>query len=188
MAVFTNSEQLAVFIFRLLEQQQGAAPLLVALDGRSGAGKTSLAAQLTDVLANRCPVEVFHLEDTYQGWEGLAPAVEQWQRISRALISGQDAGNWYGWDWQVGKRTGPHPFTAGTRGGVLLVEGVGALCGAHDLGIWVELSASERKHRALTRDGETYRPYWDTWAAQEDALIAANPQVYGSPTYLYRHS
>lgn len=185
MAVYTNSEQLADLIVKA-QEHQGDAPLLVALDGRSGAGKTSLAAQLASLLAARLPVEVFHLEHTYQGWGGLAPAVEQWRRISQALISGQDAGVWYGWDWQADQLTGPHPFTASARGGVLLVEGVGALCGSHHLGIWVELSASERKHRALTRDGETYRPYWDMWAAQEDSLLAANPQVYANPAHLYR--
>lgn len=187
MAVCTNSEQLADLIVKAQDQQANT-PLLVALDGRSGAGKTSLAAQLASSLAAHMPVEVFHLEDTYQGWGGLAPAVEQWRRISQEIMSGQDAGSWHGWDWQSNQPTGPHPFTAGARGGVLLVEGVGAFCGSYHLGIWVELSDSERKRRALARDGETYRPYWDMWAAQEDALLAANQQVYGSPTHIYRYS
>jgi hypothetical protein len=29
-----------------------------------------------------------------------------------------------------------------------------------------------RKKRALDRDGETFTPYWDMWARQEDAMLA----------------
>jgi uridine kinase len=59
---------------------------------------------------------------------------------------------------------------------VLIVEGVGA--GARraaayaSLLIWVEEAASVRKKRALDRDGETFAPYWDMWAAQEDVMLA----------------
>jgi anthranilate synthase component 1/para-aminobenzoate synthetase len=59
---------------------------------------------------------------------------------------------------------------------VLIVEGVGA--GARraaayaSLLIWMEEAASVRKKRALDRDGETFSPYWDMWAAQEEAMLA----------------
>jgi anthranilate synthase component 1/para-aminobenzoate synthetase len=36
----------------------------------------------------------------------------------------------------------------------------------------MEAPASVRKKRALDRDGETFAPHWDTWAAQEDAMLA----------------
>jgi anthranilate synthase component 1/para-aminobenzoate synthetase len=36
----------------------------------------------------------------------------------------------------------------------------------------MEAPASVRKKRALDRDGETFAPYWDAWAAQEDAMLA----------------
>lgn len=188
MAEFSNPQELAVFITEAVEHHQGQTPLVVALDGRSGAGKTSLTSQLSALLSQRLPVGVFRLDDTYQGWEGLAPAVSRWQALSAEIVAGQTPGPWYGWDWAAGKPTGPHPFTATTQAdcGVLLVEGVGTLCGAHHLGIWVELSDSERQQRALRRDGETYRPYWDMWAAQEDAIITANAQVYATPAHLYQ--
>jgi hypothetical protein len=60
---------------------------------------------------------------------------------------------------------------------VLIVEGVGA--GAwraavfESVVVWLETPRSVRKKRALDRDGETFAPYWDMWAAQEDALLAA---------------
>lgn len=59
----------------------------------------------------------------------------------------------------------------------LVVEGVGALSAANralaDLGIWVDAPAEVRKQRALARDGDTYRPHWDRWAAQEEVFLAA---------------
>lgn len=69
--------------------------------------------------------------------------------------------------------SGWHTVTPGQR---LVVEGIGALTPTNralaDLGIWVDADDTERKRRALERDGETYRPHWDRWATQEDAFIA----------------
>ncbi|WP_326503631.1 hypothetical protein [Rothia nasimurium] len=161
-------------------------PVLVALDGRSGAGKTTLAGELAACVRGRgLVVEVFHLEDLYQGWEGLAQAARVWQRLAEAVMDGRanfpgSAPRWFGWDWSASKPTGPHTLTVPEelRGGVLLAEGVGALTGAHDVGVFVELDADRRRQRALARDGETYRPYWDMWAAQEDELLAHQEAIY----------
>jgi hypothetical protein len=57
-----------------------------------------------------------------------------------------------------------------------VVEGCGALSVANralaTLGLWVELDDATRKRRALLRDGDSYAPHWDDWAAQEDVFIA----------------
>jgi len=61
--------------------------------------------------------------------------------------------------------------------GLLIVEGVGA--GARRAAayasvlVWMEAPESVRKKRALDRDGETFAPHWDMWAAQEDAMLAS---------------
>lgn len=53
----------------------------------------------------------------------------------------------------------------------MIVEGSGILrastAGLADVRIWVESAEASRKARALARDGDTYRPHWDRWAAQE---------------------
>jgi cytidylate kinase len=41
--------------------------------------------------------------------------------------------------------------------------------------VWLEAPATVRKERALARDGDTYAPHWDRWAAQEDAVYAGRP-------------
>src|SRR6201995_2703445 len=45
---------------------------LVALDGRSGSGKTWLAERLAGPIG----APVIHLEDLYPGWDGLAATAE----------------------------------------------------------------------------------------------------------------
>ena len=54
----------------------------------------------------------------------------------------------------------------------LIVEGCGAITPASAARathrIWLEMPARLRRRRALSRaDGAGYRPWWDTWAAQE---------------------
>ena len=84
---------------------------------------------------------------------------------------------WRQWDWDTGAPSRWHAVGAGQR---LIVEGGGALSADNrakaDLGIWVETPDEVRKHRALQRDGDTYRPHWDRWAAQElDFIIRCDP-------------
>ncbi len=168
-------------------------PLLVAVDGRSGSGKTTLAGNLAVELSRRgLPNRVFHLEDLYQGWSGLAQAARTWQQLAEAVVSGRasspdTAPLWFGWDWATSEPTGPHPLALSEElgAGVLIAEGVGALTGAHDVGVFVELDTERRRQRALARDGETYRPYWDMWAAQETNLLAAYASAYGGADVRY---
>jgi len=59
---------------------------------------------------------------------------------------------------------------------LLIVEGAGAgdrRAAKHEsLLVWLEAPSSVRKKRALDRDGETFAPHWDRWAAQEAAMLA----------------
>ncbi|NKX52255.1 aminodeoxychorismate synthase component I, partial [Arthrobacter deserti] len=43
-----------------------------------------------------------------------------------------------------------------------------------DATIWIEAAAAGRRSRALARDGAGYEPYWDIWAAQEEAWLAGD--------------
>jgi cytidylate kinase len=59
----------------------------------------------------------------------------------------------------------------------LVLEGCGALvppaAAFAAVRVWVDAPTGVRKERALSRDGETYAPHWDRWAAQEDAVYAS---------------
>ncbi len=115
---------------------------------------------------------VVRLDDIYPGWDGLFWAAEHLRRSLLEPRAAGRAGHWRQWDWARSAPSGWHTVESGQR---LIVEGIGALTPATrdlaDLGVWVDADDAERKRRALERDGDTYRPHWDRWAAQEDEFI-----------------
>ena len=152
-----------------LEPARAGQTRVVAIDGRSGAGKSSLAA----VLRRELGAPGVTLEDLYGGWNGLERGIDLLvSEVLEPLSAGRPARvpryNWLTTAWEAPWVLAPPE--------VLIVEGVGA--GARraaayaSLLIWVEEAASVRKKRALDRDGETFAPYWDMWAAQEDVMLA----------------
>ena len=145
-----------------------AANPVVLIDGHSGAGKSSLAARLAArwPLAGR--VQLIALDSLYPGWDGLDAGVDralEWilRPHGRGLL-----GTWRRWDWERSTEAESHAVDPALG---VIVEGSGILtpstAGLGDVRVWVEAAAPTRKARALARDGETYRPHWDRWAAQE---------------------
>ncbi|HST73408.1 MULTISPECIES: uridine kinase family protein [Kocuria] len=151
-------------------------PYLVGLDGRSGAGKTTLAEQLCTVLRPVRDVTVFHLEDLYPGWDGLEAGTRAYvETVLAPLREGRDA-EWTAWDWMTGTPGTPRLTRVAE---VVVLEGVGACSAAArellDVSVWVELPTALRYDRALSRDGHYYAKHWDRWAAQEEAYLAEDP-------------
>ncbi len=142
------------------------------IDGRSGAGKTSLAQELRDLWTGS---QVISLDDIYPGWDGLSWASEHVREQLLAPRAAGRPGRWRRWDWSAGAPAEWHTVPPRRR---IIVEGVGALTPATralaDLGIWIEMPAADRKRRALRRDGETFAPHWDRWAHHEREFIARN--------------
>ncbi|MFW0155404.1 tRNA (adenosine(37)-N6)-threonylcarbamoyltransferase complex ATPase subunit type 1 TsaE [Rothia sp. P6271] len=161
--------------------QQGA-PKIITIDGRSGAGKTTFSHSLYTYLNQRnIPSQIFTLENLYQGWNGLQAGIKQWHRnLNNLSDNPQSPLIWFGWDWETQQPTGPHLTTIDPRQ-TLIVEGVGATpphsyqAPFNVITCWLDMSSHHRKERALNRDGETYRPYWDTWAEQENLQLPAHP-------------
>ena len=75
------------------------APVIIAIDGRSGAGKTTLAVELAALLRAHHKVSLFHLEDIYPGWDGLAAGVEPYVPTVLTPLSRGEAATWTSWDW-----------------------------------------------------------------------------------------
>ncbi|MFJ5861310.1 chorismate-binding protein [Pseudarthrobacter sp. NPDC092439] len=152
------------------------APVIIAIDGRSGAGKTTLAVELAARLRAHHKVSLFHLEDIYPGWNGLAAGIERYVATVLAPLSRGEAATWTSWDWE-NHYDGAARVTLPAE--IVIVEGVGAASAAARpfLGavIWADSPADVRRTRALDRDGSTYEPFWDQWAAQESAWLAADP-------------
>jgi len=158
---------------RILAAARLAAPRLgttvvIAVDGRSGAGKTTIASAVAEAIDAR----VVALEDLYGGWDGLEAGIARLvSAVLRPLAAGAQA-SVPRYDWTAKNWATPWPLPVPER---LVVEGVGA--GARTVApytsllVWVELAASARRERALARDGKLYAPHWRRWAAQEDAYI-----------------
>jgi hypothetical protein len=148
----------------------GPAPCVVALDGPSGAGKTTLAK----ALAARLPdAAVVHLDDLYPGWDGLDAAVPLLVEHVLAPLAGPAPIVVPAWDWtrDAPGPARPRPDLGPPRPAVVLVEGAGSgarACAPYLTAlVWLEAPEPLRKERALARDGAAYAPHWDRWARQE---------------------
>ena len=99
------------------------APVIIAIDGRSGAGKTTLAVELAARLRAHHRVSLFHLEDIYPGWNGLAAGIERYVSTVLAPLSRGEAASWVCWDWEK-HYDGESRVTLPAE--IVIVEGVGA--------------------------------------------------------------
>lgn len=137
---------------------------LVLVDGRAGAGKSTLAARLGAALG----AQVLHGDDMYEGWTGLTTL---WgvlgDQILAPLAAGRP-GSFRRWDWGRAERAEaievpPAPF--------LVVEGVGVAQEAArpyaSVVVWVDAPWDERLRRGLERDGDAMRDDWERWEADE---------------------
>lgn len=150
----------------------GAANPVVLIDGRSGAGKTSLARALVARWPIAGRVQLVALDSIYPGWDGLDEGVE----LAREQILVPHArgliGVWQRWDWDAATPAEAHAVDPSLP---LVLEGSGVLTPATarlgDVRVWLDSPAPSRKTRALRRDGDTYRPHWERWARQEDRHV-----------------
>ncbi|MFG6445462.1 hypothetical protein ACFXQA_09315 [Microbacterium sp. P07] len=151
----------------------GASNPVVLIDGRSGAGKTSLAQRLVGRWPSRGRVQLVALDSLYPGWDGLTAGVE----YARANVLMPHArgivGVWQRWDWDAEAPAEAHAVDPSLP---LIVEGSGLLTPSTarlgDVRVWLEAPAASRRRRGIGRDGDTYLPHWDRWAAQEDEHLS----------------
>ena len=139
-------------------------PVRVLVDGRSGSGKTTFAAEL----ARRLDAELIHLDSIYPGWSGLEEAS---RHVHDELLTGNPA-RWRRWDWEADAPAEwhmPNPERA------WVIEGCGALSWDNRLqasfAIWLDAPDEVRHRRALERDGELFAAHWQMWADQEREFI-----------------
>jgi hypothetical protein len=148
-------------------------PRVVAVDGRSASGKTTVAALLQAAV----PASgVVHTDDvawyeSFFGWDELVAA-----GVLEPLHRGA-AVHYRPPAWDRRERPGAVELPAGLA--MVLVEGVGAarreLAGWLDAVIWVQSDAVEAERRGIERDGgnEAAGAFWQEWAAQEIPFLAA---------------
>jgi energy-coupling factor transporter ATP-binding protein EcfA2 len=141
---------------------------LVCVDGPAGSGKTTLAAA---VAALRPEARVIHMDDLYDGWDGLPRLTAQLAGLLRPLARGE-VGSYRRYDWDAGRYAAT---VAVPPGPLLVLEGVGSGSRAHaDLTTvlaWVEVAPDLRLRRGLARDGLAMEDRWRQWAVDEQQLF-----------------
>ncbi|PYG02343.1 para-aminobenzoate synthetase [Georgenia satyanarayanai] len=147
-----------------------ARPFVLGIDGRSGSGKTNLAAAVAGHVTG---AQVLALEDAYRGWGGLREGVEEIASGVLAELRAGRTGAYRRYDWARGELGGTVPVGPSA---VVVLEGCGAgslPCAPYvDALVWLEAPEHERHHRAMARDDGAWLDQWSTWAAQESALLA----------------
>jgi uridine kinase len=156
------------------------APVLVALDGRSAAGKSTLAQQV----AARTAALAIDGDDFYRGgndafWRARSPAekvdlVIDWRR-QRALLTKLRQGEparWQPYDWEADDGRLGAEVQVGPAAVVLLDGAYSArpeLADLFALRALLNVPRPVRRERLLRREGEPYRAEWEArWAEAED--------------------
>ncbi|WP_187138355.1 uridine kinase family protein [Cellulomonas timonensis] len=168
-------------LLRLLGATQGATagrPRIIAVDGRSAGGKTTLAARMNAAVPASA---IVHTDDvawneSFFGWAPLlASGVLEPLRRGLAVSFQPPA-------WPAHGREGAIEVPAGLD--LVIVEGVGAsqraLTDLLDAAVWVQSDAAEAERRGIARDiaqgvnGDEAASveFWHGWMAQELPFLA----------------
>lgn len=142
---------------------------LVSIDGPAGAGKTTLAEEISTLAPGAV---VVHMDDLYEGWDGLAEVGHQLAGLLRPLAERLPA-SYRRYDWEAGRFA---ETVSVEPSDLLVLEGVGSGCRMHDdlisVLVWVEAPYEQRLRRGIQRDGAAFAPHWKAWAEAEERLFA----------------
>ncbi len=188
-------ESVREFVQRLTGSSSASAsarPRVVAIDGRSASGKTTLATTISRAVPSSV---VVHIDDIPSSGNWLSrdtyppPHIESdtqrsfydWtERLLENVLMPTRTGQavqyrppaWEDWFREEGAIEVP------PRCPVLILEGVGAgrreLTHAVDAVVWVQSDTEQAKTRGITRDGgdAAAAAFWDEWMAEEFPFLA----------------
>ena len=148
-------------------------PFVIAVDGRSGAGKTTLAALLAGALQGAVVVHTDDVAWHHSFFDWQDPMIEH-------VLGPARAGRAVAWrpdPWVERGRDGVVEVPAGCRH--LIVEGAGASRDEHapylDARVWVASDPGVARAREIERDGDAPETlaFIEEWAAAERAFFAA---------------
>lgn len=157
-------------------------PILVALDGRSGTGKSTMAKMIATQLGG---VEIvsddFWIGGSDQEWDARSPGQRadlaiNWRRLRNEvlvpLLANKHAA-WHPYDWK-GKRELASHYIEKDPSPLIVLDGAYStrpeLVDIIDLAILVEVPSDVvRRKRLIDREGETYMENWHRrWDPAED--------------------
>ncbi len=154
-------------------------PFFVGIDGRSGAGKTTLANNLaTELCRAGRRVSRIEVEEFIGGWTALA--TDLW-RVADLLAALRRTGTGAArvWDWEAHAWGAQRTIPAEGSVDVLILTGCGSTSKSIrsylDVTVWLEAPQTVRRARVRARDPYDWSGYWEVWARQEENLLRDFP-------------
>ena len=155
-------------------------PVLIALDGRCGSGKTTLAAQLAERFPDSA---VFHTDDFYlppadrvDGWEHIPCANMDLARLSREVLAPSRAGDAVSYRAYSCREGAYLPAKSIVSKPLFLAEGSYShhplLAENYDLRVFVTCSKEEQARRLQAREGKRYPNFVQRWIPLEEGYFA----------------
>lgn len=143
---------------------------VLAIDGRAGAGKTTLANDLCLALRSKYSVTLIHMDELYEGWD-CALSGSLTERLSNLLedVSRGAPHQLPTYDWSA-TAFNSYREIAPTR--ILILEGVGSaqriVREFATAIIWLDIDSKTGLTRVLERDGRVSEPFMSRWQVNED--------------------
>lgn len=151
-----------------------ADPHIILIDGKSGVGKSTLAA----VIASALNARLVHLDDAYPGWGGLERGRDAVIRDVVAPLSRGVAGRLETWNWETNS-AGDTVVIEPSE--VVVVEGCGiSTAESRSLAstvLWVDCDDPARLSRRENRDGSQFDAELGEWDKQVGRHIIDNDPI-----------
>ena len=180
-------------IERIIALSETNSPIVVAVDGRSGTGKSTLSAWI----AARVGATLVDQDDFYAGgnihdWRRLSPPekadrVIEWRRVRDEVLQPLRGGlpaRWHPFDWEAMEGLAAEPIMA-RPADIVLLDGAYSsrpeLGDLIDLSILVVLADGVRRERLRQREGEAVIAEWHAiWDEAEEYYfgMVRSPHVF----------
>lgn len=146
---------------------------LVCVDGRAGAGKSTLGDAVVALASRDRSAALVHVDDLLHGWAGLADVARTLHECVMRPLGRGLPGEYRRYDWVRGE---PGEWCAVEPVDLLCVEGVGSWSAEYGSAVttlvWVESPETLRLARVGAREGGHEPWWWAGWRRDEDALLA----------------
>ncbi|MET0696158.1 MAG: hypothetical protein ABWZ58_01910 [Acidimicrobiia bacterium] len=165
------ASELAGHIRRIGSDRPG--PILVALDGQSAAGKSTLAGEVAPLVgAVVIDGDDFYSGGTAETWDAMSAAEKanhcmDWRRqrpVLETLASGL-AATWHPYDWEVDDGSLAATPVVCEPAPVIILDGAYSarpeLADLFDLRVLLDAPATLRRAQLIEREGEGYREEWN---------------------------
>ena len=149
---------------------------IIAIDGPAGAGKTTLALQISQALTSRFSIEVVHMDDLYNGWDG-ALGENLTEQLSKIIDAQKKSQNYLlpHFDWNANKYSTPRNLKSPQ---ILILEGVGSarevVRNSATTTIWIEVERAIGIKRVLARDGDEIESHMTQWLVDQEIYFTSD--------------